>query len=291
MAWFGHEESLRLRIEKVKAVKWRQWILLPSIPTTIAALIANTIAVITALGSFANYSNAYTGIKFSFYDLPDGPEGSNSNNNNNIRSKIVTAVSLEIVMLVVLWAETIYFAIFFHRDDRVHKRCAIQASLSALLIAIAAAMKVTQDELAVMPLDLNNLSEMRTHRPDLTAKQFDAAYRSWRGAVIEDTGLIAFIISVVDATIHLIVILFWIWLLPARHRLPNRYEPVVRPKKKKQMKNVLLFGGQEHGNVSEYELLSSATMVGTGPLEAVFQEHERVRLSGLNKTSVSLLLE
>jgi hypothetical protein len=61
--------------------------------------------------------------------------------------------------------------------------------------------------------------------------------------------------------------------------------------KKKEMKRVLLSGGRGHGNDSEYELLNSATIAGTGPLEVVFHEHERMRLSVLNETSVSLFLE
>ncbi|KAF2972513.1 hypothetical protein GQX73_g1214 [Xylaria multiplex] len=89
MLWLGRDKRRRIA-EQIKAVKWRQWVLLPSIPVTIAALVINTIVIINALESFANYSNDDTG-NFSFYDIPEGL----------IRSKTITAVSLEVVLLAI----------------------------------------------------------------------------------------------------------------------------------------------------------------------------------------------
>ena len=262
MAWFGHDERHHA-IEEMKAVKWRQWVLLPSIPVTIAALIVNTIVTIDSLESFANYSNEDTG-EFSFYDLPNGL----------VRSKVITAVSLEVVLLVVLWAETIHFAIFFHRDDRVHRRFAIQASLSVALILFAVGLKVIDDEIVAIPLTPDTSTAKRL---GLTAEQFKAAYGSWRQFVVSQTGLIVFVVAVADAAIHVVAVVFWLWLLPARHRLPNRYEPVIEAKKARIM------GGS---NRSSYELVASTDSAIAGPLEVVFKEHERIRLLGVNNTSV-----
>ncbi|KAJ3566186.1 hypothetical protein NPX13_g7234 [Xylaria arbuscula] len=265
MPWFGRDERRRA-IEEIKDVKWRQWVLMPSIPVTIAALIVNTIVTIDALESFADYSNEDTG-KFSFYDIPDGP----------IRSKVVTAVSLQVILLAVLWAETIHFSIFFHRDDRVHRRCAeltcitIQASLSLALLLFAVGLKIVDDQIVTIPLT-TDISSSR--RPELTAEQFNAAYGSWRKFVISQTGLIVFLVAIADAGIHVVAVIFWLWLLPARHRLPNRYEPVVKVKKRTRT-----VGGSPR---SSYELVDSAESVGVGPLEAVFKEHERIRLLNAN---------
>ncbi|KAI0541497.1 hypothetical protein GGR58DRAFT_510834 [Xylaria digitata] len=248
MPWFRRDERRRTA-EQIKAVKWRQWVLLPSIPVTIAALVINTIVVINALESFADYSNDETG-NFSFYDLPEGL----------IRSKIITA--------------TIYFAIFFHRDDYVHRRCSIQASLSVALIVFAVAMKVVDNEIVAVPL-IFDLST--TRRPELTAEQFNAAYISWRNFVISQAGLIVFVVAIINAAIHATVLVFWLWLLPARHRLPNRYEPVIERKKKTRA-----VGSSTH---SSYELVDVMDSMETGPLEAVFQKHECTRL--LNKKNSS----
>ncbi|KAJ8120261.1 hypothetical protein ONZ43_g2984 [Nemania bipapillata] len=234
MAWFGRNEQRRA-VEKIKAVKWRQWVFMPALPVTGAAFVVNTIVVIEALESFTNYSDDKGG-HFSFYDLPHGP----------VRSKMVSAVSVEVVGLAVLWAETIHFAIFFHRDDHVHRRCTIQACLSALLIVFAAVMKVLDDQIAVMPVAFDTIT---AKRPDLTAEQFDTIYNLWRDYVFLSTGLIAFIVAIVNGAIHAIVLVFWLWLLPARHRLPNRYE-----------------------------LVAMTDMADIGPLETVFQEHEQARL-------------
>ncbi|KAI0804130.1 hypothetical protein GGR55DRAFT_334098 [Xylaria sp. FL0064] len=266
MPWFGRDERRRAA-EQIKAVKWRQWVLMPSISVTIAALVINTIVIITALDSFANYSNDDTG-KFSFYDLPDGL----------IRSKVVTAVSLEVVLLAVLWAETLYFAVFFHRDDRVHRRCVIQASLSIVLIVLAVVLKVIVDELVAIP---STFDTSTTKRPELTAEQFSAAYSSWQSSIISDPVLIVFAVAVTDAAIHAIVLVFWLWLLPARHRLPNRYEPVIEPKKRKRV-----VGSSAR---SSYELVNTTdSSVNSGPLEVVFREHERARLSNrINSSNTS----
>ncbi|KAJ8125799.1 hypothetical protein O1611_g7839 [Lasiodiplodia mahajangana] len=237
MLCIGRDRQRRVA-EKLKAVKWRQWVLLSAIPITGAALVINTIVIIYPLESFASYSNDSTG-RFSFYDLPDGA----------VRSKVIAAVSVGVVLLVALWAETIHFAVFFHRDDHVYRRCTIQAGLSATLVVLAALKQVLDKQLATMPVAFDATT---TKRPDLTAEQFNAAYGSWRDFVISDTGLIAFIISVIDAGFHAIVLVFWLWLLPARHRLPNRSE-------------------------SGYELVATAGPGDIGPLEAVFQEHEQAR--------------
>ncbi|KAI0879668.1 hypothetical protein GGS24DRAFT_495684 [Hypoxylon argillaceum] len=236
---------------------------MPAVPVTIAALVINTIVIVDGLESFASYSDD-NGVRFSFYDLPDGV----------VRSKVISAVSVEVVLLVVMWAEAVHFAIFFHRDDHVHRRCAIQAGLSAMLIVFAAVMKVLDDELAAMPVAFDTTI---TKRPDLTAEQFSAVYSSWRGFVFSSTGFIAFLVAVVNAAIHAIVLVFWLWLLPARHRLPNRYEPVIEPKKRARPL------GSE--NQSSYELVATGDLVNTGPLEAVFQEHEQARLLNGNNSS------
>ncbi|TGJ78746.1 hypothetical protein E0Z10_g10018 [Xylaria hypoxylon] len=262
MPWFGRDER-RHTAEQIKAVKWRQWVFMPAVPVTIAALVINTIVIISALESFVNYSNDNTG-NFSFYDLPDGL----------IRSKIIAEVSLKVVLLVVLWAETIHFAIFFHRDDYVHRRCAIQAGLSLVLIVFAAAMKAVENELVAVPLTFNTST---TRRPELTPEQFKAAYISWRDFVISQTGLIVFVVAITNAAIHAIVMVFWLWLLPARHRLPNRYEPVIEPKKKSRA-----VGSSTR---SSYELVDTTDSTGTGRLEVVFQEHERTRLLNRNDSA------
>ncbi|KAI0435175.1 hypothetical protein F5Y09DRAFT_106102 [Xylaria sp. FL1042] len=263
MPWFGRDERRRAA-EEIKAVKWRQWILLTSIPVTIPALVINTVVIITTLESFANYSNDDTG-QFSFYDLPDGL----------IRSKIITAVSLKVVLLAVLWAETLHFVIFFHRDNRVHRRCVIQAGLSVVLIVFSVVLKVTNDELVTIP---SIFDTSMTNRPELTTEQFSAAYSSWRDSVISHTVLIVLAVAIVDAAIHIIILVFWLWLLPARHRLPNRYEPVIEPKKRKRV-----VGSNAH---SSYELVNiTNSSVNAGPLELVFREHERIRLSYRNNSS------
>ncbi|KAI1133033.1 hypothetical protein F5Y10DRAFT_230007 [Nemania abortiva] len=264
MPWIGRDRQRRIE-GKIKAIKWRQWVLMPAIPVTGAALIINSIVIIYGLQNFANYSSDSTG-HFSFYDLPDGP----------VRSKVVAAVSLKAALLVVLWAETIYFAVFFSRDDRVHRRCIIQGGLSAALVALAAVMHVLDDQLVAMPVAFDPAT---TKRPDLTAEQFDAAYSSWRDLLISQTGLIAFAIAIVDATFHAIVLVFWLWLLPARHRLPNRYEPVIDTKRRQRLVNCR--------NESSYELVATADPVDPGPLEAVFQEHEQARLSNGHSSSTA----
>ncbi|KAI1423829.1 hypothetical protein F5Y12DRAFT_785770 [Xylaria sp. FL1777] len=259
MLWFGRDE--RHVATKTKALKWRQWVLVLTVPL---ALI-DTIFIISALTNFSNYSNDNSE-KFSFYDLPDGL----------VRSKIITAASLEVVMLAFLWADTIYSVLLFHHDDRVHRRCVIQASLSVVVIVLAAALKAVGNEIATLP---STFDTSATRRPELTAEQFSAAYGSWRDSVISTSGLISFIIAIIDAAIHAIVIVFWLWLLPARHRLPNRYEPVIEARKRKRVV----------GNSirSSYELVDTADRVGTGPLEVVFQEHERTRLLNRNNLSAA----
>ncbi|KAI8634653.1 hypothetical protein F5Y19DRAFT_120426 [Xylariaceae sp. FL1651] len=264
MVMFGLEKRRRA-IEEIKAIKWRQWVLMPALPVTGAALITNTIVIIDGLESFASYSNDNTG-PFSFYDVPNGP----------VRSKVITAITLEVVLLVALWAETIHFAIFFHRDDRVYRRSAIQVSLVAALVVLAAVMKVVGDELVGMPL---NVDTAITKRPELTAEQFSAAYKSWLHFVISETGLIVFIVAIINGAVHVIVLIFWLWLLPARHRLPNRYEPVVDSKKRSKT-----LGSSSHPS---YELVNTADPVDTGPLAAVFQEHELARRLNANKSQIT----
>lgn len=251
------------------AKSWRRWTFLPAIPPTGAAFIVNTILIISNLQDFANYSDEKTG-HFSFYDLPDG----------TVRSRFITAVSLSVVVLVALWAETIYFLIFFHRHSRVHRRCAIQASLSAAHIVFATATKVVDDGLLATPSALDPAAT--TKRPELTAEQYAAAYNSWRSATIGLKSRIVFAIAVADAAVHIIVLVFWLWLLPVRERLPNQYEPVIRPEKGRR-----LLGIAESRSQSVHELTGTADSVRIiGPLEAVFQEHERTRL--LNRKSSSV---
>ncbi|KAI0118883.1 hypothetical protein GGR51DRAFT_498076 [Nemania sp. FL0031] len=260
MLCIGRERQRRVE-EKLKAIKWRQWVLLSAIPITGAAIVINSILIIYPLESFAHYSNDGTG-NFSFYDIPDGP----------VRSKVIAAVSVGVLLLVTLWVESIHFAVFFHRDDHVYRRCTIQAGLSAALIVLAVVRQVLGTQLVTMPVAFDTTT---TKRPDLTAEQFNAAYGSWRDFVISDTGLIAFAVAVVNASFHVIVLVFWLWLLPARHRLPNRYEPVIDPKRRRLVGN---------RNESGYELVATAGSGDIGVLEGVFQEHEQARHSNGNSS-------
>lgn len=259
----------RRAARKIATIKWREWLLLPSIPLTAAALLINTIVVITYLQNFASHSDDKTG-RFSFYDLPDGP----------VRSKVVAAVSLEAALLVVLWAETLHFLLFFHRDDRVRRRGAIQAGLATALVVFAAVTKVVSDQLTATPF---TSAAATAKRPDLTLAQFNAAYGSWLDSVLGESIFIVLIVSVADAAAHFIVVVFWLWLLPARHRLPNRYEPVIGPRKGRRR----IIGG--NGDHSSYHLIETADVVNVGPLEAVFQEHERTRISSRRNPSVRRL--
>jgi hypothetical protein len=192
---------------------------LPALPVTGAVLITNTI-VVNALESFANYSNDDTG-EFSFYDLPEGP----------VRSKIITAISFEVVAA----------RLTLGRDDPFHRLLSLQRPcISALRYPIHPLGRthcvhgrdeVAENGLIAIPLGIDT---PMTRRPKLTAELFDAAYKSWKGFVNSDTGFIVFVVAVIDAAVHAIILVFWLWLLPVRHRFLNRYELMVESRKKRK---------------------------------------------------------
>ncbi|KAI0166557.1 hypothetical protein GGR57DRAFT_29773 [Xylariaceae sp. FL1272] len=243
--------------------KWRQWSLLPAVPITGAGLVVTSITAITGLTNFAHYQDDNGG-SFSFYELPQG----------EIRSKIITTIALQISLLVAIWASCVHFLVFFHRDDSVHRRAAIQTIFAVTVVVLAAWMKVTGDGVTTLPLVIDM---PMTNRSDVTTEQFVSVYNSWRDFVITQTGLISFLACIIVSGFHFVVILLWVWLLPPRYRLPNNYVPVVKPRRWR----TLASSKRSH---SCYELVQTTGLAVSGRLEEVYQDHEQSRRSTLKNS-------
>ncbi|KAI1267239.1 hypothetical protein F5Y18DRAFT_333210 [Xylariaceae sp. FL1019] len=250
--------------EDIEAIKWRQWILLPAVPITGAGLVVTSISTITGLTNFAHYQDD-DGISFSFYELSQA----------ELRSKVITNIALQISLLVASWASYVHFLLFFHRDNSVYRRAAIQTVLLTTVVVLAALMKVTGDKVATLPL-IVDMAIM--NRSDVTTEQLVSAYHSWRDSVITQTSFISFLVSVVVSGFHIVVILFWVWLLPSRYRLPNNYVPVVKHRKWRT-----LAAGKRID--PSYELVETTDSAVSGQLNEVYQEHEQSRRDGLNNSS------
>ncbi|KAI1328345.1 hypothetical protein F5Y16DRAFT_159521 [Xylariaceae sp. FL0255] len=259
----------RQRIAEFKAIKWRQWLILPTLIITAAALVIITIEIASTFNSFSSDPDDSDFKGFSFYDIPE----------SSFRSKVVTAFSLQIALLVDLWAAAIHFLVFFHRDDAVYRRCTIQGSLSAALLALAVALRIVLENVKnELPLDFNPTT---TGLPNLDPGQFSAACKSWLDDVLDNSVVLP--VSVFVAAAHDIVLVFWLWLLPVRLRLPNRYEPVVAHKKNRYLPPC---PGQGRGGSSR-EVVGVADSSTGGLLEDVFQKHEAKRLATSNGQKTS----
>ncbi|KAI0526628.1 hypothetical protein F5B22DRAFT_641770 [Xylaria bambusicola] len=104
-----------------------------------SSLVANSIVTIGSPERFVDYSREDAN-NFPFYELLNGL----------LRFEIITAVSLEVALLAILWAETIHLVIPFHRNDRVYRHCVIQANLSVVLIILSVVLKATGNEIIAM---------------------------------------------------------------------------------------------------------------------------------------------
>ncbi len=173
----------------------------------------------------------------------------------------------------------IYFVLFWHRNDRTHLRSGISLGLSVVAVAFASINLALQSDLAKAPLDRE---EILRRRPELTTSQLDEMYGSWLKAFRLNSRQ-PFVLNTIMAVIQMAAIAFWLWFLPARCRLPNRYLPVVTTT------------GWWRGSAKEGLLYSQISLVdnpdasSTGPLAAIFDEHEKARdVAQTTKSEVSL---
>lgn len=82
-------------------------------------------------------------------------------------------------------------------------------------------------------------------------------------------------VSVVDGFLRLVAIVFWLWLLPDRWRLPWNYEPV---------RTKAALGTRQSGSLTEIEMNTMTPSSRTsGRMDEIFQKHEELFLRKRNQ--------
>lgn len=93
------------------------------------------------------------------------------------------------------------FVVLWSRRDRVYFRCAIVIMIDLVSLVMALAL-------------CRAFNSLQHDAPDLPIRHKGRSYHILR-------------MTAYDAIVHVSTVIFWIWLLPAKLRFPNRYEPVI----------------------------------------------------------------
>lgn len=155
-----------------------------------------------------------------------------------------------------------YFLIFWHRDDKTYLRSAILIGLAVAGVALTVVGLDVGKASSKIPLDVEAALRIR---PDLTADDLRNGYEQWLHVTSQGFGAM-FVLAVLDSIIRIVAVAFWLWLLPQRWRLPNRYEPVIHAK------NRQVVAGDTSGSYIELFDRSEAQ---PGSLDAISRAHEK----------------
>lgn len=232
---------------------WRHWLLLLCVPLTLLLGSLDVLRSITFLWSSteATLSESKTA-SFSFIDELSGDLPLIANKIIVIEACHVAAAGMNLT----------YFVLFWHRNDRTYLRSIVALGLSSIAIALNFASLPLKDELALLPLDV---SAILSHRPDLKGPLLHELHNTWLQGFTEIRYSLLY--SVPATVIQAAAVAFWVCLLPARCRLPNRYEPVIKLARRRFTKE------QNHTQIE----LDQTDAPNVGPIAAVFEEHEKAR--------------
>lgn len=264
------KEAKKKKKKKKKKRNWRVRLLVVSVSLTLFFAMAIGVGFLMNLSTQEYRASKETDATFNFRtELPDG----------QLRDLARKILALYACHIAAAGANLTYFVFFWPRNDRTYLRSAVTVALSAVAVGFASANLVLCAGVAKAPFDAAEI--VRSRRPDLKAEELQEVYATWlKGYRIT----MPFVLSVLTAVVQMATVAFWVWFLPARCRLPNRYLPVVQGTKwwlwwwPYSTKGGLLYAQVDSVDINMDTL-------GTGPLAAVFEAHEQARDTTVNTKS------
>ncbi|KAJ3569697.1 hypothetical protein NPX13_g5994 [Xylaria arbuscula] len=184
-------------------------------------------------------------------------------------AKSTQFLGVSISLVVLILAQAAYFFIFWPGyDHTVLRTSAILVSVPVNL-ALAWVQFTTLDDIFSLPIDPG---KSKPHSIGVLDDEIQERYDH----LARGMGRVKWFIPVISISLTIVycgAVVFWLWLLPSRHRLPNRYEPVIFSK---ETSAPLTTRVAESIELTEIAMSNSA-----GHLEAIFREHENARVHNL----------
>ncbi|KAI1314210.1 hypothetical protein F5Y03DRAFT_402440 [Xylaria venustula] len=186
---------------------------------------------------------------------------------------IIVLNGISILFFVLIAAQGIYFYIFWPGYNYTILRTCLLLVVIPINLALVWIRLSLLREISAATVDP---SRSRDRGADLTDDKILEQYE-FQMKGMRKVGWMIAVSSLLLAIVQLGAAAFWLWLLPSRHRLPNRYEPVILTK------GPSLTAIHEPDSI-ELEILPTADS--SSRLEAIFKDHENARVLKLLPSSI-----
>ncbi|KAI1350819.1 hypothetical protein F5Y01DRAFT_284960 [Xylaria sp. FL0043] len=190
-----------------------------------------------------------------------------------VHSKSTVLFGTSVFFSVLIAVQGVYFFIFWPGYDHTLVRTCVILVFVPVNLTFTWIRLMLQDDILAATIDLSKSQDYGTGLTnEEIQRKYDFIVRGMRRV-----GWMAAASSILLTIVQCAAVAFWIWLLPSRHRLPNRYEPVVFAKGPSWTAN--------HGPDS-IELAVLPPSDSSGRLEEIFKEHENARVLKLLPSSI-----